>query len=93
MGSDGHTASLFPETSVLEERVMGSGTVGGKFHTHSITLTPSVFNAAKRVLFVVGGSGKAAGAWLEGSFHHNRYPSKNVNPVQGYVVWLLDGRQ
>jgi len=30
MGSDGHTASLFPETAVLKERAMGAGTVGGK---------------------------------------------------------------
>ena len=30
MGSDGHTASLFPETAVLKERAMGSGAVGGK---------------------------------------------------------------
>jgi 6-phosphogluconolactonase len=63
-----------------------------KFHTHRITLTPPVFNAAKRVLFVVGGSDKdkAAEAVLEGSFQPNRYPAQIVNPGQGDVVWLLD---
>ena len=93
MGSDGHTASLFPETSVLEEREQWVAAPWvEKFHTHRITLTPPVFNAAKRVLFVVGGSDKdkAAEAVLEGPFQPNRYPAQIVNPGQGDVVWLLD---
>jgi 6-phosphogluconolactonase len=93
MGPDGHTASLFPETSVLEEREQWVAAPWvEKFHTHRITLTPPVFNAAKRVLFVVGGSDKdkAAEAVLEGPFQPNRYPAQIVNPVHGDVVWLLD---
>jgi 6-phosphogluconolactonase len=93
MGSDGHTASLFPETAVLEEREQWVAAPWvEKFHTHRITLTPPVFNAAKRVLFVVGGSDKdkAAEAVLEGPFQPKRYPAQIVNPVQGDVVWLLD---
>jgi len=93
MGSDGHTASLFPETSVLEEREQWVAAPWvEKLHTHRITLTPPVFNAAKRVLFVVGGSDKdkAAEAVLEGPFQPNRYPAQIVNPGQGDVVWLLD---
>ena len=93
MGSDGHTASLFPETSVLKETEQWVAAPRvEKFHAHRITLTPPVFNAAKRVLFVVGGSDKdkAAEAVLEGPFQPNRYPAQIVNPVQGDVVWLLD---
>lgn len=93
MGPDGHTASLFPETEVLNERKQYVATPWvEKFHTHRITLTPPVFNAAKCVLFVVGGSDKekAVEAVLEGSFQPNRYPAQIVNPVQGDVVWLLD---
>jgi 6-phosphogluconolactonase len=93
MGPDGHTASLFPETAVLEERKQWVAAPWvGKFHTHRITLTPPVFNAAKRVLFVVGGSDKdkAAEAVLEGPFQPKRYPAQIVNPTQGDVVWLLD---
>jgi 6-phosphogluconolactonase len=93
MGSDGHTASLFPETSVLEEREQWVAAPWvEKFHTHRITLTPPVLNAAKRVLFVVGGldKDKAAEALLEGPFQPNRHPAQIVNPVQGDVVWLLD---
>jgi len=93
MGPDGHTASLFPETSVLEERKQWVAAPWvEKFHTHRITLTPPVFNAAKRVLFVVGGSDKdkAAEAVLEGPFQPKQYPAQIVNPVHGDVVWLLD---
>ncbi len=93
MGSDGHTASLFPETPVLDEtKQWVAAPWVEKFHTHRITLTPPVFNAAQRVLFVVGGSDKdmAAEAVLEGPFNPDRYPAQIVNPVQGEVVWLLD---
>lgn len=93
MGADGHTASLFPETAVLKEREQWVAAPWvEKFHTHRITLTPPVFNAAKQVLFVVGGSDKeqAAEAVLEGPFQPNRYPAQIINPGQGDVVWLLD---
>ncbi len=93
MGPDGHTASLFPETSVLSEKEQWVAAPWvEKFQTHRITLTPPVINAAHRVLFVVGGSDKeeAIEAVLEGPFQPNRYPAQIVNPVQGDVVWLLD---
>lgn len=93
MGPDGHTASLFPETSALSEREQWVAAPWvEKFQTYRITLTPPVINAAKQVLFVVGGSDKdeAIEAVLEGSFQPNRYPAQLVNPVQGDMVWLLD---
>ncbi len=93
MGPDGHTASLFPETSVLSEKEQWVAAPWvEKFQTHRITLTPPVINAAKQVLFVVGGSDKdkALEAVLEGSYQPSRYPAQVVNPVQGDVVWLLD---
>ena len=93
MGPDGHTASLFPETSVLSEKEQWVAAPWvEKFQTYRITLTPPVINAAKLVLFVVGGldKAKAIEAVLEGSFQPNRYPAQIVSPVQGDVVWLLD---
>ena len=93
MGPDGHTASLFPETAVLSEREQWVAAPWvEKFKTHRITLTPPVINAAKQVLFVVGGSDKdvAIEAVLEGESQPNRYPAQLVDPVQGDLVWLLD---
>jgi len=93
MGSDGHTASLFPETAVLgETKQWVAAPWVDKFQTHRITLTPPVFQAAKQVLFVVAGLDKAEAiqAVLEGPFQPSRYPAQIVNPVQGNVTWLLD---
>ena len=93
MGPDAHTASLFPEASVLneKERWVVAPWVE-KFQTHRITLTPQVFNAAKRVVFVVSGLDKstAVHAVLEGPFQPQKYPAQLINPVQGDLVWLLD---
>ncbi len=93
MGADGHTASLFPETAVLEEdkRWVAAPWVE-KFQTHRITLTPPTLNAARRVLFVVGGSDKAeaAKAVLEGPYQTHLYPAQLIQPVEGDVVWLMD---
>jgi 6-phosphogluconolactonase len=93
MGPDGHTASLFPETSVLMEtkRWVAAPWVE-KFQTHRITLTPLVINAARRIVFVVSGLDKAlaARAVLEGNSQPNQYPAQLVNPVQGEVIWLMD---
>jgi 6-phosphogluconolactonase len=93
MGPDGHTASLFPETSVLLEtkRWVAAPWVE-KFQTHRITLTPLVINAARRIVFVVSGLDKAqaAQAVLEGPSQPRQYPAQLVNPVQGEVIWLMD---
>ena len=93
MGSDAHTASLFPETSVLSEKEQWVAAPWvEKFQTYRITLTPPVFNAAQRVLFVVSGLDKAqaAQAVLEGPFNPRQYPAQIVNPLQGDVIWLMD---
>jgi 6-phosphogluconolactonase len=93
MGSDGHTASLFPHTAVLEETTAWVAAPWVEnLHTHRITLTPPVLNAAHRVVFVVGGSDKASAAQavIEGPVQVRQYPSQVVNPVQGEVMWLMD---
>ncbi len=93
MGPDAHTASLFPETGVLEEkeRLVTAPWVE-KFQTHRITLTPKVFNAAQKIVFVVSGVDKALAlqAVLEGPFQPRQYPAQIIHPVQGELIWLLD---
>ncbi len=93
MGSDAHTASLFPETTVLDEKDQWVAAPWiEKFQTHRITLTVPVFNAAKCIVFLVSGFDKApaAKAVFEGPIRPRAYPAQLINPGQGDVIWLLD---
>lgn len=93
MGPDGHTASLFPETAALKEnsRLVVANWVE-KLHTHRITLTLPVLNAARTLLFLVSGGDKASVLHevLEGSAPPDKYPSKLVRPSEGRLIWLVD---
>ena len=93
MGPDGHTASLFPETAALQEksRLFVANWVE-KLHTHRLTLTLPVLNAARRVAFLVSGADKAPVLHevLEGKAPGEKYPSKLVRPGDGKLIWFVD---
>lgn len=93
MGPDGHTASLFPGTTALQEksRLVVANWVE-KMKTHRITLTLPVLNAARCVTFLVSGTDKASvlRAVLEEDVPEEQYPSKLVRPAAGKLIWLLD---
>ncbi len=60
MGEDGHTASLFPGTSALDERERRVVPVRSPVAPHQrISLSFRALNEARRVLFLVTGAGKA----------------------------------
>ena len=92
IGEDGHTASLFPETSALEvsDRLVVANPVL-KLDTTRITLTAPVLNAARSVTFLVAGEGKAEALKeiLEGDEDPRRYPAKLVMPPDG-ATWMVD---
>ena len=93
MGPDAHTASLFPGTSVLnDETHLVEAPWVEKFQTHRLTLTPKVFNAAQKIMFVVSGLDKAQAAEmvLEGPYLPHHYPAQLIQPVQGELLWFLD---
>ena len=93
MGPDGHTASLFPETPALREksRLVVANWVE-KLKASRITFTLPVLNAARRVMFLVSGTDKAAAlrAVLEGDAPGEQYPAKLVRPTDGKVIWFVD---
>jgi 6-phosphogluconolactonase len=93
IGSDGHTASLFPETAALKEtrRLVVANRVE-KLQTHRITLTVPVFNNAALVIFLVSGREKAAvlKEILEGEYHPERLPAQLIRPATGKLIWLVD---
>ena len=93
LGTDGHTASLFPATSALAEteRLAVANWVT-KFKSYRITLTLPVFNNAAQILFLVNGEEKAETlkAVLEGNRQSSRYPAQRIQPSDGELIWFLD---
>jgi len=93
LGSDAHTASLFPGTDVLTEqkRIVEAPWVA-KLQSFRITLTPSVFNAAENVLFLVSGEDKAEAveAVLRGQLQPQQFPAQLIRPHDGTLTWLID---
>ncbi len=93
LGEDGHTASLFPHTGVAA----GVATVA--VHAAKaeppgwrVSLTPAVFNSARRVVFLVEGSSKSAvvASVLYGKLQPDALPAQLIRPDEGELIWLLD---
>ncbi len=93
MGPDGHTASLFPDTTALqiEDKIAVANYVE-KFKAWRITLTASVINNAGNVIFMVSGADKAETLRkvLDGEWQPERLPSQLINPAHGRLTWLID---
>jgi 6-phosphogluconolactonase len=93
IGEDGHTASLFPGSSVITEPtrwVCAEHASGAAMWR--ITQTPIVINAAKNVIFLVSGPEKAGAVRdvLQGPFQPERLPAQAIKPLKGRLTWLLD---
>jgi 6-phosphogluconolactonase len=93
MGDNGHTASLFPGlTAVHEQRRWVVAEYVQEVGMWRITLTPSVLNLGREVVFLVAGSGKASmlSKVLEGQYAPDQRPAQIVRPSPGEVTWLVD---
>ncbi len=93
MGSDGHTASLFPGSDALrEEKRLVAGVKIEESGSDRITLTPPALNNARLIMFIVSGESKAQTIRnvLEGEYMPERFPAQVVRPTDGKVLWLLD---
>ena len=93
MGDDGHTASLFPHTAALHERdKLVVENFVPKLGADRITFTYPLINAAREVLVLVGGAGKAEtlARVLEGPSDPVELPSQGIAPETGTLTWLVD---
>jgi 6-phosphogluconolactonase len=93
LGPDGHTASLFPGTSPqTDDDALVRAVYAESQSMWRVTITPKVINAARRVVFAVEGSGKAAilATVLEGERNPTKYPAQIVDPASGRLTWLID---
>jgi 6-phosphogluconolactonase len=92
LGGNGHTASIFPDQRAVRE----SGRWVLAEHIHEldawrITLTSPAINAAREVLFLVSGDGKAKAVSrvLEGPPQPDLLPAQVIDP-DGNLLWFLD---
>jgi 6-phosphogluconolactonase len=93
LGENGHTASLFPGTPVLEERERWVSEVYvAEQELYRVTLTAPLINQAAVVAFLVSGAGKAGvlKEVLEGPVDPYRLPAQSIRPADGELHWLLD---
>jgi len=94
MGTDGHTASLFPHDPALHEPIR----LVKKVHCDTvnppdrITMTFNLINAARLVAVLVTGAKKADMLQRVATGHDARedVPIKGVCPVGGELKWYLD---
>lgn len=93
MGEDGHTASLFPGSKLLEEaKRLAVPIYLDPPHRNRITLTLPVLNNAVQILFLVAGRPKAAvlSEILREGERKKRFPAGRIHPVNGSMIWLID---
>ncbi|MGB6546633.1 MAG: 6-phosphogluconolactonase [Candidatus Acidiferrales bacterium] len=92
MGSEGHTASLFPGSRTLRHTSRWVSTpLVAKLGARRMTLTLPVLDAAERVLFLITGSAKAAllKQVIDGTTEPP-VPAQLVQPRNGERYFLLD---
>jgi len=91
MGDDGHTASLFPETTALrEQHKLVVPVFVPKLNSWRLSFTYPLINNAARVVMLVTGAAKAGiVAEVISGGGEQRYPVQAVQPV-GEFYWYLD---
>jgi 6-phosphogluconolactonase len=91
MGPDGHTASLFPGTTALEEHehLVVANWVE-KLNAFRITLTYPVLNHAGGIMFLISGGEKAEMVATALQIPGANLPCQRVRPEKGELLWFLD---
>lgn len=93
MGSDGHTASLFPGSPVVQPEWVVSVTANYNGRpAQRLSLTPTIINNARHVIFLVTGSSKAQMLQkvLHGPHQPEQLPAQRIQPTHGTLTWLVD---
>ena len=88
LGEDGHTASLFPGTAVLEEREKWAAAVVGAKSEARITLTFPALESCRQAAFLLEGSSKTS-IFQRIRAGDDSLPAARLHPA-GQVRWFLD---
>lgn len=93
MGTDGHTASLFPGTDPRqdEDRLVRSVHVE-KLQSNRITITPVVINFGRHVIVATEGVSKAPALYavIKGPYDPTVHPIQIIALAAGRLSWYVD---
>ena len=93
MGTDGHTASLFPGTMALQftSEIAVANWVP-QLDQWRFTFTFTAINNSRNVMFLVSGADKAStlNAVLQGKPEPDLLPAQSVRPEDGELFWFVD---
>jgi 6-phosphogluconolactonase len=91
MGSDGHTASIFPGVE-LKEEYQNIAAISRKPETGQVrvTVTEDIINNAQFVTFIITGQDKAKTVFEVLSGNKENYPAGRINPSNGILEFLFD---
>ncbi len=93
LGENGHTASLFPGTPVVDEQVEGVREVYVEEEKlFRVTMTAPLINQARHILFLVTGENKAVvlEKILNAPFQPDLCPAQLIKSNEGELRWYVD---
>ncbi len=91
VGTDGHTASLFPGTeALLEKSKLVTENWVGPAGMWRITFTFPLINRAKNILFLVSGADKQEIIKRLLTDNNQDVPASHIDPVDGLLHWYVD---
>jgi 6-phosphogluconolactonase len=93
IGTNGHTASLFPGRPTLQirDRLVVADNIP-EVHMWRITFTVPLINNSREIVFLVAGADKAhvLKEVLRGPHEPERLPSQLIRANHGSLIWLMD---
>ncbi len=90
LGEDGHTASLFPDSSALTDTDRWvTATYVEKLKTHRLTLTFPAINNAAQISFLIAGQSKVAVVKDILTGQYSDAPAARIKPSHGKLTWFI----
>jgi len=91
IGTDGHTASLFPGRWALEEKSrLVIAVRGGNPDVNRLTMTFPLLNRAREIIFLVSGEKKAETVKTIIEYPEARLPAQEIQSLNGTLTWIMD---
>lgn len=92
VGTDGHTASLFPEQCYYDDQAIALCVLKPGTNEFRVTLSAKAISAAKRISYLALGLSKASvmSAIIKKQGLYQHYPAANIYALNGSTEYLLD---